>query len=114
MNEVLNNPAVRLGYNVVPSERTIKLLELIVKYNKCRDGSVYVYNDSRGQVICDNFDNPFGIALITTDDGYVIHACGDGHAKLCNEEDAKKGAVNFFNSMLGYVAYDYCEGERLY
>lgn len=94
--------AISYGLTVKPN--TQKLIDAIINANNktMRGRHLYICEDSRGQVICDNYDNPYGVALIIKGDEYFIHSCNWGEKAPINVDTALEVARNFFNDQFTY------------
>lgn len=80
--------------------------------------SLYVMRDERGVVFVDNYDSPYAIALIVTDEGgFVAHSCSFGSAFRVNQSQAESYARSFFSSAGDRLIDDFASGlvgERIY
>jgi len=96
--EILNHSWVVVRQGVEPKQEIIDLIHAIICNHKdISHRRIYIVEDSRGQVICDNFDYPNGILLAHHDDkGYSIHSRSTLRGKYCSLEVASKGAKTFF------------------
>ena len=97
-----------IGYGVTVKNETQTLIDAIINSNSLRmkQRHLYITEDSRGQVICDNYDNPCGVALIIKDDEYFIHSCDTGTRAKINMDTAVEVAKNFFNNLATYNIWE--------
>lgn len=107
-----------IGHDVLVTKDTLELCRQIMRNfrPRLRAGQLYIWNRDNGdQVICDNYHDGWGVALVVKKDGgYLLHSCESGHAKSATKDDLMKASSIFLDYMKAYYFYEDHKGDQVY
>lgn len=94
------------------------LIEATMSERQKERRCLYVFPDDRGMVFADNYDSPWGAAIIVTHDGdYIGHSCAEGWGYSITAVQAERYARRFFTGAGDLLISDMIDGDlgaRLY